>query len=125
LHVVRGAEYCIHLASVANTYALILVTKLLKPARSAALAAALEKALPRLAQSLGAVQEPSSPMPAAQLADTDPHLERLLDQAETKPSNPKAAERYWKTAELPPLPLPGALSYAQAARIGLAPAEEN
>lgn len=125
LLVVRGAEYCLHLASVANTYALILVTKLLKPARSAALAAALQKVLPRLAQNLGASQPQPVPTPAAELADTDPHLEKLLDQAETKPSNPKAAERYWKTAELPPLPLPGALSYAQAARIGLAPAEEN
>lgn len=120
--VIRGAEYCLHLASLGENHAVIVVTKLLSPARSAALAEALGKAIPRLAASLG---KPVLPPAATRiLSDTDPHLERLLDQAETKPTNPKAVERYWKTAELPPVPFPGAISYAQAARIGLAPVEE-
>jgi hypothetical protein len=79
---------------------------------------------------LAAALAPAVELPApavrlqADLADTDPHLERLLDMAETKPTSARTVEKYWKTADLPPLPVAGSLTYEQAAQLGLAPSEE-
>lgn len=122
---VRGKDYFIHMTSVGSVYALALITKPVNSARFAALSEALQKTVLSLSNGLS---QPQQEPEEERLADTDPHLERLLDLEDTKPSRRTAeryAERYWETAELPPLPLPGAISYAQAARIGLAPAEES
>lgn len=126
LLIVRGKDFHLHLASISATHVLLVVTKELKPARLAALAEALQKAAPRLLAAFASQSEGKthSPRIEADLADTDPHLERLLDLAETKPSSPRAVEKYWKTTELPPLPLAGSLSYEQAAQLGLAPSED-
>lgn len=117
---VQAAEHWVHLASLGSHHGLLLITKPLAPARSAALAEAVRKAVPALAKHL---QEPADG-PVARTPGTDPELEKLLDQAETKPTSRKAVERYWTAIEQPPLLFPGALSYAQASQIGLAPAEE-
>ncbi len=125
LLIVRGKDYHLHLASIGPTYALLVATKPLPAARMAALAEALQKSVMRLAKGLTKLEYAlKSGQERPDLADTDPHLERLLDQAETKPTSARQAERYWKTTELPPLPQAGALTYEQAARLGLAP-EDN
>jgi DNA-binding response OmpR family regulator len=123
---VRGADYHLHLASVSPSHFLLVITKELKAARLAALAEAMQKTATRMANALSPVPAPAPSRPRVEpdLADTDPHLERLLDLAETKPSSPRAVEKYWKTAELPPLPVAGALSYEQAAQLGLAPSQD-
>jgi CheY-like chemotaxis protein len=126
LLIVRGKNYHLHLTSISAAYALLVVSKPLQPARTAALAEALQKAVTRLAPSLSKLEKVArSESTSSDLADTDPHLEKLLDQAETKPTSPRQVERYWKTTELPPLKPAGALTYEQAAQLGLAPAEDN
>jgi CheY-like chemotaxis protein len=125
LLLIRAAQFHLHLASVSATHLLLIITKQLGPARLAALSETVQKAIPRLATGLApAAPQPPAPRIEPDLADTDPHLEHLLDLAETKPSSPRAAEKYWKTAELPPLAVAGALNYEQASRLGLAPAED-
>lgn len=123
LMTVRGPKYTVHLASVAPAHALALVTKPLNGGRFAALAEAVQKTVVLLRAVLAQPQE--APIAEDGLTDTDPHLERLLDLADTKPTSRRAAESYWQAAELAPLPQPGAISYAQAAQIGLVPSQEN
>jgi CheY-like chemotaxis protein len=126
LLVVRGAEYQLNLTSVSASHCLLVITKELKAARLAALTEGMQKAAQRLASALAPVTQLPAPSKRLQpdLADTDPHLERLLDMAETKPTSARTVEKYWKTAELPPLPVAGSLTYEQAAQLGLAPSEE-
>jgi DNA-binding response OmpR family regulator len=128
LIVVRGKDYHLHLSSISTGYALLLVTKPLKAARTAAVAEALQKSVERLAPMLSNLEESAQskaektkPRKKRDLSDTDPHLEKLLDQADTKPTNPQKIAKYWKTTELPSLPQPGALTYEQAVQLGLAP----
>lgn len=128
LIIVRGTDYHLHLSSIGNAYALLIATKPLQTARMAALAEAVQKSITRLEPILGKLEqslqsktEPAPSKRSADLADTDPHLEKLLDQAETKPTSPRRVEKYWQTAELPPLPQAGALTYEQAVQLGLAP----
>lgn len=128
LLVVRGADYHLHLSSIGTSYALLLVTKPLKAARMAAVAEALQKSVERFApmlsnleQSAQSKAEKTKPKRTKDLSDTDPHLEKLLDQADTKPTSPQKIEKYWKTTELPSLPQAGALTYDQAVQLGLAP----
>lgn len=127
LLIVRGSEYHLHMASASATHLLLVITKELKAARLAALSEAMQKATQRLTAALSPLPQKAAlakPRIEADLADTDPHLERLLDMAETKPTSPRAVEKYWKTTELPPLPISGALSYDQAAQLGLTPNED-
>lgn len=126
LLIVRGKDYFLHLASIGSTYALLVATKPLAAARMAALAEAVQKTVARLIKALNKLElAVQSGEEQPDLADTDPHLEKVLDQAQTKPTSPRLVDRYWKTTELPPLPQAGALTYEQAARLGLAPAEDN
>ena len=127
LLIVRGKDYHLHLSSIGSTYALLIATKPLPTARMAALGEAMQKAVARLAPTLTQLErafqpaEPTKNKKSSDLQDTDPHLEGILDKAETKPMNPRKAEKYWKTAELEPLPQAGALTYEQAAQLGLIP----
>jgi DNA-binding response OmpR family regulator len=128
LVVVRGSQYHLHLSSIGTGYALLLVTKPLKAARMAAVSEAVQKSVERLAPMLSNLEhsahskpEKTKPKRTKQLSDTDPHLEKILDQADTKPTNPQKIEKYWKTTELPSLPQAGALTYEQAVQLGLAP----
>jgi DNA-binding NarL/FixJ family response regulator len=126
LLVVRGADYQLNLTTISASHCLLVITKEIKAARLAALTEAMRKAADRLASALApqAAGPVAASRPQADLADTDPHLERLLDMAETKPTSARAVQKYWKTAELPPLPVAGSLTYEQASRLGLAPTEE-
>jgi two-component system, OmpR family, response regulator len=126
LMVVRGKDYHLHLASIGATYALLVATKPLAAARMAAVAEAIQKSVTRLSKALHNLEHSlQDDEERPDLAETDPHLEKVLDQAETKPTSPRLVERYWKTTELPPLQQAGVLTYQQAARLGLAPAEDN
>lgn len=131
LIVVRGKNYHLHLSSIGSAYALLLANKPIQTARMAALAEAVQKTIARISPMLVNLEEalrsePQKPAKkkSADLADTDPHLEKVLDQAETKPTSPRRVEKYWKTTELAPLPQAGALTYEQAVQLGLAP-EDN
>ena len=128
LQVFRGKEYFLHLSSISPSYALLLVTKPLPPARMAAQAEALQKVIGRLAQELNRLEKATKPVPAVQttdskLGDTDPHLESLLEKAETKPLSRRETDKYWrnKGKETHSPPRQGALSYEQAVQLGLAP----
>lgn len=125
LLVVRGNEYHLHLASIGATYGLLVTTKPLNSARMAALSEAIQKSVTRLAKGLNSLERSvQTGEERPDLAETDPHLEKVLEQAETKPTSPRLVERYWKATEIPPLKPAGALTYEQAARLGLAPAED-
>ena len=125
----RGKDYHLHLTSVSSSYALLVATKPLTAARSAAHAEALRKSVGRILAELdrlelatqGVAHQPQRP--ARQITDTDPHLERLLDKAETRPISRSRTDKYWKNKEkeLPSAPRPGALTYEQAVQLGLAP----
>lgn len=114
---VRGASEHVYLANLADGRSLAILTRPLNHARAAALAAAVGKAAQRMGQPLP-LAEPLDLGATRQLEDTDPHLQQLLERADTRPSR-VAAERYWQTVELAPTPTSGALSYEQAAQIGL------
>lgn len=116
---IRGSNEHVYFASLSSGGCLAVVTKPLSNARAAALAQAMHKTGLRL-----------SPPPAAEtmqlaearLAETDPHLEKLLAMEDTRPSR-VAAEDYWQAAELHAPRIQGALSYEQAAQIGLLPGD--
>lgn len=112
---IRGAQEHLHLANLADGRGLCILTRPLSPARTAALAQALQRSARQLAGA-SLLSTPAGPTQT----DTDPELEQLLTQAETRPT-PVAAERFWQPTELNARPLAGALSYAQAAQIGLTP----
>ncbi|MCW5874814.1 MAG: response regulator [Anaerolineales bacterium] len=119
---VRGPDEHIYAASLADERCLVVVTRPLSSPRAAALAQALQKVAQRLVQPASALAVSATPTPSdtLRLEDTDPQLEQLLERADTRPSR-VAAERYWQAVEMPSAPLHGALSYEQAAQIGLAP----
>lgn len=128
LQVFRGKEYFLHLSSISPSYALLLITKPMPPARMAAQVEALQKSIGHLAQELNRLEKATQPAPVAQkpepkLSDTDPHLESLLDKAETKPLKRSQTDKYWKEKEkeMHSAPQLGALTYEQAARLGLTP----
>jgi CheY-like chemotaxis protein len=128
LQVFRGKEYFLHLSSISPSYALLLVTKPLAPARMAAQVEALQKSIGRLALELNRLEKAAQPAPILQksepkLSDTDPHLESVLDKAETKPLKRSQTDKYWKQKEKEMLSTPrlGALTYDQAVQLGLAP----
>ncbi len=128
LQVFRGKEYFLHLSSISPSYTLLLVTKPLPPARMAAQAEALQKSIGRLAQELNRLEKATKPTPMVQkpeprLSDTDPHLESLLNKAETKPLKRSQTDKYWKEKEkeMQIAPRLGALTYEQAVQLGLAP----
>lgn len=128
LQVFRGKEYFLHLSSISPSYALLLVTKPMPPARMAAQVEALQKSIGRLAQVLNRLEKAAQPAPIAQksgskLSDTDPHLESVLDKAETKPLKRSQTDKYWKEKEkeMHSTPRLGALTYDQAVQLGLAP----
>ena len=124
----RGEGYHLYLTSINATYALLVATKPLTAARTAAHAEAMQKAVGRVAAELAQLEHvqsnPHEPVKAAKkIGDTDPHLERLFDKAETKPMSRSRTDKYWKNKEkeLQPAPRPGALTYEQALQLGLAP----
>jgi CheY-like chemotaxis protein len=128
LQVFRGKEYFLHLSSISPSYALLLVTKPMPPARMAAQVEALQKSIGRLAQELNRLEKATQPAPIVQkseprLRDTDPHLESVLDKAETKPLKRSQTDKYWKEKEkeLHSVPRLGSLTYDQAIQLGLAP----
>jgi len=127
LQVFRGKEYFLHLSSISPSYALLLVTKPLAPARMAAQAEALQKSIGRLAQDLNRLEKATKPASVNKsenkTGDTDPHLESLLEKAETKPLSRSQTDKYWKNKEkeMQSAPKLGALTYDQAAQLGLAP----
>jgi len=125
----RGEGYHLYLTSVSANYALLVATQPLTAARTAAHAEALQKAVGRVAAELRQLEHsaPSNTAetgkPAGKLGDTDPHLERVLDKAGTKPTSRSRTDKYWrnKEKELQPARRPGALTYEQAVQLGLAP----
>jgi DNA-binding response OmpR family regulator len=124
----RGRGYHLYLTSINANYALLVATNPLTSARTAAHAEALQKAVGRVAAELIQLEQsaqPHAPKPreARGLGDTDPHLERLLDKASTKPMSRTRTDKYWKNKakELQPAPTAGALTYEQAVQLGLAP----
>jgi hypothetical protein len=126
LQTFRGNEYHLHLSGVSAAYAVLVATKPLAAARTAALAEAVQKATGRIADELAKLERSAQPKsPAhkdASLSDTDPHLEKLLDKAETRPISRSQTDKYWKRKQSEqPAPRPGALTYEQAAQLGLAP----
>jgi CheY-like chemotaxis protein len=128
LQVFRGKDFFLHLSSISPSYALLLVTKPIAPARMAAQVEAMQKYIGRLAQELNRLEKATKPAPVVQksepkLGDTDPHLEKLLDKAETKPISRSQTDKYWKNKEkeMQSTPQLGALTYEQAAQLGLAP----
>lgn len=133
LQVFRGKEYFLHLSSISPSYALLLVTKPLQPARMAAQSEALQKSIGRLAQELNRLEKATKPRPVAQkpetrpgegrTGDTDPHLESLLEEAETKPLSRSDTDKYWKNKEKEAHSPPrlGSLTYEQAVQLGLTP----
>lgn len=127
----RGKDYHLHLSSLSPSYAVLIATKPLTAARAAALSEAVQKAITRILPELNTLENATQPMAAAapktaDLADTDPHLERLLERAETKPMSRSQTDKYWRSKEkvLQATPRAGALSYEQAAQLGLAPSEQ-
>ncbi|MCL5429258.1 MAG: response regulator [Chloroflexi bacterium] len=132
LQVFRGKEYFLHLSSISPSYALLLVTKPLAPARMAAQAEALQKSIGRIAQELNRLEKATKPVPVSpksesKVGDTDPHLESLLEKAETKPMSRIQTDKYWKDKEkeLHSAPRLGALTYEQAVQLGLAPEDKS
>lgn len=128
LQVFRGKEYFLHLCSISPSYALLLVTKPAPPTRMAAQAEALQRSVGRLAQELDRLEKATQPhhvkvQPEPREGDTDPHLERLLEKAETKPMSRSQTDKYWKNKEkeVQVTPRSGALTYEQAVQLGLAP----
>lgn len=113
---IRGASEHVYFASLSSGRCLAVVTKPLSNARAAALAQAMHKTGLRLAPPATQATQAAED----KLAETDPHLEKLLAMEDTRPSR-VAAERYWESAELPAPRLHGAISYEQASQIGLAP----
>lgn len=129
LQVFRGKTYHLHLSSLGSTYALLVVTKPLAAARMAAQAEAIQKAIGRVAPQLNMLEKETKPSPtnkSTDLEDTDPHLESLLEKAETKPMSRSQTDKYWKSKEkeLQPAPRPGSLTYEQAVQLGLAPGDK-
>ncbi|HRN50755.1 MAG TPA: response regulator [Anaerolineales bacterium] len=114
---VRGPNEHIYACSLADERCLVVVTRPLSAARAAALAQALQNTAAQLAQPVLAAAPLSE---TRRLEDTDPHLEELLERTDTRPSR-VMAEDFWQAVELPSQPMHGALSYEQAAQIGLAP----
>lgn len=136
LMIFRTPNYHMHLSSIASNYALLIVTQPLQAVQLAALSEATQKALERVGPQLARLEialrptaAPAEPVPAtAKLEDTDPHLEGLLDEAETKPMDHGHAEKYWKSSSeklLVDPPRGSALTYEQAVQLGLAPVEEG
>lgn len=124
--IVRGKDYHLHFASAGNNFALLIATKSLPAARMAALSEAAQKTVPSLNKILNRLERNAqSNEESRNLSDTDPHLEKLLDQAEKKPTSPLVMEKYWKATEMPPPPQAGSLTYEQAARLGLIPPKDN
>jgi DNA-binding response OmpR family regulator len=128
LQVFRGKEYFIHLSSISPSYALLLITKPLPSVRMAAQVEALQKSIGRLAQELNRLEKATKPTPPVvepetKTGDTDPHLESLLEKAETKPMSRSSTDKYWKKQEkeMQSAPQLGALTYDQAVQLGLAP----
>jgi CheY-like chemotaxis protein len=124
----RGKDYHLHMSSLSPSYALLVATKPLNPARAAALSEAVQKAITRVLPELNTLEKATQPEETANpkskdLSDTDPHLEKLLVQAETRPMSRSQTDKYWKTKEkvMQTAPRSGTLSYEQAAQIGLAP----
>ncbi len=113
---IRGDNEHVYFTSLGAGRCLAVVTKPLSNARAAALVQAVQKAKLRLAPPPAETAQAAE----AKLAETDPHLEKLLAMEDTRPSR-VAAERYWQAAELEAPRLHGSLSYEQAAQIGLAP----
>lgn len=126
LQTFRGAEYHLHLSGISATYAVLIATKPLNAARTAALAEAVQKATGRIAAELTKLERASQPKgrehKESSLSDTDPHLEKVLDRAETRPISRSDTDKYWKRKQKEQsAPRPGALTYEQAAQLGLAP----
>lgn len=126
LQTFRGNDYHLHLSGISAAYAVLVATKPLAPARTAALAEAVQKATGRIAAELAKLEHASQPHShapkEASLSDTDPHLEKLLDKAETRPISRSQTDKYWKRKQSEQAaPRPGALTYEQAAQLGLAP----
>lgn len=125
----RGKGYHLHLSSISSGYALLVATKPLSAARSAAHAEALQKAVARIAAELSGLEVSAQTKAAKKeksgkkLGDTDPHLERLLDRAETRPMSRSRTDKFWKNKQkdLQTAPRPGGLTYEQAVQLGLAP----
>lgn len=124
----RGKDYHLHLSSLSPSYALLVATKPLNAARGAALSEAVQKAITRVLPELKTLEKATRSEEAAasksnELGDTDPHLEKLLERAETKPMSRSQTDKYWKAKEtvLQTMPRAGSLTYEQAAQIGLAP----
>lgn len=113
---IRGDNEHVYFASLGAGRCLAVVTKPLSNARAAALSQAIHKTKVRLSSP----STETAQVAEAKLAETDPHLERILDMEDTRPSR-VAAERYWQTAESQTPRIHGAISYEQAAQIGLAP----
>ncbi len=127
LLIFRGKDYHLHLSSLSPSYALLLVTKPLASARMAALAEALHKAIERILPELDHLEKATQPESArpqkrkAKVEETDPHLEKVLDKAETKPYSRSRTDKYWKEKELQPAQNADTLTYEQAVQLGLAP----
>jgi CheY-like chemotaxis protein len=130
MQVFRGKDYHLHLSSLNPAYALLVVTKPLSAARTAAVTEAIQKTIVRVTPELERLEKATQPQNASKvapdMADTDPHLEKLLERAETKPISRSQTDKYWnkKAKVLEPLSRPGSLTYEQAAQLGLAPREK-
>lgn len=136
LMVFRTPNYHVHLSSIAFSYALLIITQPQPAAQLAALSEATQRTLARIAPQLARLEIALRPGPAQaeaaeaadKLGDTDPHLEDLLDEAETKPVDRGRAEKYWESSSEKVLvdpPRGAALTYEQAVQLGLAPIEEG
>lgn len=117
---VRGPNEHIYAASLPDERCLVVVTRPLSNPRAAALAQAVHKLAVRLTPIAAPVTPAADAGDTLHIDDTDPQLAQLLERADTRPSR-IAAESYWQAVEIPSTPLHGALSYEQAAQIGLAP----
>ncbi len=138
LMVFRNPEYHLHLSSIGQGYALLLVAQPLNSAQLAALSEATRKTLERMAPQLARLEhilrpddemelEAPAKAEAPSLEDTDPQLEGILHEAETKPMDRGHADKYWKSHTEQVLVAPpkgSALTYEQARQLGLAPVEE-
>lgn len=134
LLIFRTPNHHIHLSSIASSYALLITTQPLQAAQLADLSEAVQKTQARIAPQLARLEITLRPKPAAAepavdaLGDTDPHLEELLNEAETKPVDRGRVEKYWKSPSEKVLvdpPRGAALTYEQAVQLGLAPVEEG
>ena len=128
LQVFRGKEFFLHLCSISHTYALLVVTKPISAARMASHTEAIQKSIKRLSKELNRLEKATRPFTMVEereihTGDTDPHLESVLEKAETKPLSRSQTDNFWKTKEkeMHSAPKLGALTYEQAIKLGLAP----